>query len=185
MRSCAYINVVSVLTAAASLTVDTTAAFSTVFVGSNRRTAFLTHSQGHSKQPREKDDEQQHEHQSRQQYSTSLSMSTNGADDKYDLIVVGAGPVGVQAALSAASAPYNKKVCLVDAPRASGMLMDEKNNQDLSIGGPTGLFSKALRDTSKRISVTSLRGMGLREDRCVVGMEHSMPMIFLTMDGVP
>ena len=86
-------------------------------------------------------------------------------DDNFDLAVIGAGPVGVQAAISAASAPFFKKVCLVDAPRASGMLMDEETGQDLSIGGPTGLFSKALRDTSKRISVTSLRGMGLREDR--------------------
>lgn len=34
----------------------------------------------------------------------------------------------------------------------------------MSIGGPTGLFSKALRDTGKKISVQTLRGMGLREE---------------------
>ncbi len=73
--------------------------------------------------------------------------------------------VGVQAALAAAAAPYNRKnVLLVDAPRASGMLMNEATGEDLSLGGPTGLFSKALRDTSKRIKVYTLRGMGLRED---------------------
>lgn len=95
-------------------------------------------------------------------YTSSLQMADG--DDKYDLAVIGAGPVGVQVALLAAAAPYNKKVCLVDAPRASGMLMNEATNEDLSIGGPTGLFSKALRDTSKRIKVSTLRGMGLRED---------------------
>jgi NAD(P) transhydrogenase len=83
----------------------------------------------------------------------------------YDLAVIGAGPVGVQAAMvAAATAPYHKRVVLIDAPRASGMLMNEVTQEDLSIGGPTGLFSKALRDTSKRISVATLRGMGLRED---------------------
>jgi len=42
--------------------------------------------------------------------------------------------------------------------------MNEETGEDLSIGGPTGLFSKALRDTGKRISVSSLKGMGLRDD---------------------
>jgi NAD(P) transhydrogenase len=85
-------------------------------------------------------------------------------DTPYDLAVIGAGPVGAQAAMVAASPPYSKKVVLIDAPRASGMLMNEATNEDLSIGGPTGLFSKALRDTSKQIKVSTLRGMGLREE---------------------
>jgi hypothetical protein len=95
----------------------------------------------------------------------STSNVEQDDDDIYDLVVVGAGPVGVFAACKAATAPYNKRVCLVDAPRASGVLMNQE--KDLSIGGPTGLFSKALRDTSKRIRVSSLRGMGLRDDRLV------------------
>lgn len=78
----------------------------------------------------------------------------------YDLAVVGAGVVGVQAAMAAAQ--RNQSVAIIDAPSASGSLSSD--GQDLSLGGPTGLFSKALRDTSKKISVTSLRGMGLRED---------------------
>jgi NAD(P) transhydrogenase len=92
--------------------------------------------------------------------------NSNNNDDKtmYDLAVIGGGVVGVQAALLAAQAPYHKKVILLDAPRASGMLMNEATGEDLSLGGPTGLFSKALRDTSKRIKVSTLRGMGLRED---------------------
>lgn len=85
--------------------------------------------------------------------------------EEYDLAVVGGGVVGVQAALAAASSPLNKKVCLIDAPRASGMLMNEATGEDLSLGAPTGLFSKALRDSSKRIKVSTLRGMGLREER--------------------
>jgi NAD(P) transhydrogenase len=89
-----------------------------------------------------------------------LQMSS----EMYDLAVIGAGPVGAQAAMVAAAAPYNKRVVLIDAPRASGMLMNEATQEDLSIGGPTGLFSKALRDTSKHISVSTLRGMGLREE---------------------
>jgi len=85
-------------------------------------------------------------------------------DAEFDLAVIGGGVVGVQAALSAASSPLNKKVCLIDAPRASGMLMNEATGEDLSLGAPTGLFSKAIRDSSKTIKVASLRGMGLREE---------------------
>jgi NAD(P) transhydrogenase len=93
------------------------------------------------------------------------SGDDNGeATQKYDLAVIGAGVVGVQAALTASQSPYDKRVVLIDAPRASGMLMNEQTGEDLSLGGPTGLFSKALRDTSKRIKVSTLLGMGLRED---------------------
>ena len=98
---------------------------------------------------------------SRRGHSSELQLVNGG----YDLAVVGGGVVGVQAALAAASPPLNKKVVLIDAPRASGMLMNEETGEDLSLGAPTGLFSKALRDTSKSIKVASLRGMGLREER--------------------
>ena len=94
-----------------------------------------------------------------------LCSMAGDADVHFDLAIVGGGVVGVQAAMTAASAPLNKKVCLIDAPRASGMLMNEATGEDLSLGAPTGLFSKALRDTSKTIKVASLRGMGLREER--------------------
>ena len=91
--------------------------------------------------------------------SSSSTSSDHSHHDAYDLIVLGAGPVGVSAALAAAE--LDKRVLLVDAPAYSGALM--KKNEDLSIGGPTGLFSKALRDTSKRLSVATLRGMGISE----------------------
>lgn len=96
---------------------------------------------------------------------SSLSATrSSSTPSTFDVAIIGAGPVGVQAALTAASAPFFKSVCLIDAPRASGMLLNDKTGEDLSLGGPTGLFSKALRDTSKRIRVSSLRGMGLREE---------------------
>jgi hypothetical protein len=97
--------------------------------------------------------------------ATSITSAQDISGQTFDLAVIGAGPVGVSAALRAARSPYHKKVVLIDAPRASGMLMDERSGEDLSLGGPTGLFSKALRDTGKRISVSSLKGMGLRDDR--------------------
>ena len=95
--------------------------------------------------------------------SSSLSLSSNNDNDgssshpyEYDLAVIGAGPVGVQAAIAAASQMVSSsdsdsdsdsgnpsknrktKVVLIDAPRASGKLMNEETNEDLSIGGPTG-----------------------------------------------
>jgi len=102
------------------------------------------------------------------QYPKVLELSfsplyASESEYDYDLAVIGGGVVGVQAALCAASAPYSRRVCLIDAPREAGVLMLE--DEDLSIGAPTGLFSKALRDTSKRIKVATLRGMGLRDDR--------------------
>ena len=108
-----------------------------------------------------------------QSYSTTYTSTSLHAaippeqisDQTFDLAILGAGPVGVSAALLAARSPHNKNVILIDAPRASGALMNEATGEDLSIGGPTGLFSKALRDTGKRISVSSLKGMGLRDDR--------------------
>ena len=42
--------------------------------------------------------------------------------------------------------------------------MNEATGEDLSLGGPTGLFSKALRASVQKINVNSLKGMGLRDD---------------------
>ena len=96
--------------------------------------------------------------------ATSSNTDVNIEQEIYDVIVIGAGVVGTVAALTAAQAPFNKKVLLLDAPLASAALMNPITNEDLSLGAPSGLYSKALRDTSKRIHVSTLRGMGLRED---------------------
>jgi len=90
---------------------------------------------------------------------------------------------------SLSSRRRSPRVVLIDSPKASGALRDSpsasvvttKSNinsndisenpiiitddpADLSLGGPTGLFSKALRDASKRVNVESLRSMGLSDD---------------------
>lgn len=52
-------------------------------------------------------------------------------DTVFDLAVIGGGPVGVSAALQAARSPFGKKVVLIDAPRASGALMNEATGEDL------------------------------------------------------
>jgi len=99
---------------------------------------------------------------------TQRKATTTNIDDSdeatncFDLVVIGAGPVGVKAAILAATQYLNatseqSSVGLIDsAPPCSSA----GNN----LGNPTGLFSKALRDCSKNIQVDSLRGMGLRDD---------------------
>lgn len=97
-------------------------------------------------------------------HPTSSQLFAEDKPSRYDLAVLGGGIVGVQAALVAKQQNKDRNVVLIDAPKESGVLYNEATKEDLSIGGPTGLFSKALRDTGKRIKVSTLRGMGLRED---------------------
>lgn len=70
---------------------------------------------------------------------------------EYDLVVIGAGPTGLTAALSAASAGR------------SALIIDATPKRQVQFTGPTGLFSKALRDTSKKVDVGVLRNMGMRD----------------------
>ena len=65
--------------------------------------------------------------------------------DKYDLVVVGGGPVGVTAALRGASLGYDT------------ILIDATPPRQFQFTGPTGLFSKALRDSALRLDVPVLR----------------------------
>ena len=67
----------------------------------------------------------------------------------YDLVVVGGGPVGVTAALRASALGYN------------AILIDATPPRQFQFTGPTGLFSKALRDSALRIDVPVLRSMGI------------------------
>jgi dihydrolipoamide dehydrogenase len=68
----------------------------------------------------------------------------------YDLAVLGAGPTGVTAAVKAAQ--LGRRSILIDDPGTGAKLQ---------VGGPSGLFSKALRDVSKRLNVNTLRSMGM------------------------
>jgi len=67
----------------------------------------------------------------------------------YDVVIIGGGPVGVSAAVKASS--LGKKAILVDGTPP----------KQVSFTGPTGLFSKALRDASQRIDVKVLRNMAI------------------------
>lgn len=79
-------------------------------------------------------------------------------DLPYDLVVIGGGPTGVAAALKASS--LGNRVLLVDKPK----LPPKASGLDVSFGGPTGLYSKAMRDAGKQVDVQSLRSMGLGDD---------------------
>ena len=68
----------------------------------------------------------------------------------YDVIVIGGGPVGCAAAQHAAF--LGRSALLVDDPKGL-----DPHALDLSFGGPTGLFSKALRDAAKSVDVEALR----------------------------
>merc|ERR1719352_757539 len=77
---------------------------------------------------------------------------------KYDLVVVGGGPAGVAGALKGAY--MGKRVLLIDKPKAA----PPGGGLDFFFGGPTGLFSKALRDCSKAYDVDGLEAMKLDRD---------------------
>mmetsp|Transcript_49615 Transcript_49615/g.67625 ORF Transcript_49615/g.67625 Transcript_49615/m.67625 type:complete len:607 (-) Transcript_49615:430-2250(-) len=79
-------------------------------------------------------------------------------EQDYNLVVIGGGPAGVAAALKAAM--LGRRVLLVDRPKAK----PEADGLDISFGGPTGLFSKALREAGKTIDVVSLKSMGLYDN---------------------
>lgn len=76
----------------------------------------------------------------------------------YNCIVLGGGPAGVEGALRAAY--YGQRVLLVDKPKAA----PAGGGLDWGFGAPTGLFSKALRDTAKTLDIETLRAQGMDDD---------------------
>ena len=72
--------------------------------------------------------------------------------ETYDLVVIGGGPVGITAALTATAA--GRTVALIDGT--------PKNLVPFT--GPTGIYSKALRDTALKVDVNTLRTMGLHDN---------------------
>ena len=85
----------------------------------------------------------------RQQMATPRARPPQMLRPSYDLVVVGGGPVGVTAALRAAAVGYKP------------ILIDATPPRQFQFTGPTGLFSKALRDSALRIDVPVLRSMGI------------------------
>ena len=73
----------------------------------------------------------------------------------YDIVIIGGGPAGVAAAQKAAF--LGRRALIIDDASCS------PTELDLSFGAPTGLFSKALRDTAKSLDVELLSKMGLSE----------------------
>ncbi|KAL3893816.1 MAG: hypothetical protein SGPRY_013989 [Prymnesium sp.] len=74
--------------------------------------------------------------------------------DSYDVIVIGGGPVGITAALRAAKLGH------------SAIVIDATPPSQFQFTGPTGLYSKALRDAALRIDVGVLRKMGIGDAAC-------------------
>ena len=67
----------------------------------------------------------------------------------FDVVVVGGGPVGVKGALHASTLGLH------------ALLIDATPPQQFQLTGPTGLFSKALRDAALKVDVAVLRQMGI------------------------
>ena len=71
----------------------------------------------------------------------------------FDVIVIGGGPAGVAAVQKAAF--LGRRALIIDDAACA------PNELDLTFGAPTGLFSKALRDTAKHVDVKLLEAMGM------------------------
>jgi len=86
------------------------------------------------------------------------TVSDDELKRKYDLVVIGGGPAGVAGALKAAY--MGRRALIIDCPK----LAPDRRGIDPSFGGPTGLFSKALRDVGKTLDIKALLAQGLDND---------------------
>jgi len=85
-------------------------------------------------------------------------MTSEELDVHFDLVIIGGGPVGLAAAIKCACLGH--RAIIIDKPK----LPPRADGLDVSFGGPTGLFSKALRDTAKHVDVPSLQSMHLDDE---------------------
>ena len=87
-------------------------------------------------------------------------VSTKRLEELYDLVVIGGGPAGVAGAIKAAQ--MGRRAVLIDKPKFEAGVLP--NGLDLFFGGPTGLFSKALRDAAKETNVAAMRAQHMDSD---------------------
>mmetsp|Transcript_18307 Transcript_18307/g.28154 ORF Transcript_18307/g.28154 Transcript_18307/m.28154 type:complete len:687 (+) Transcript_18307:121-2181(+) len=87
-------------------------------------------------------------------------VNTNKLSKLYDLVVIGGGPAGVAGAIKAAQ--MGRRSIVIDKPKFDAGVLP--NGLDLFFGGPTGLFSKALRDLAKSTNVGALRAQEMESD---------------------
>ena len=88
------------------------------------------------------------------------TVSTSKLNKLYDLVVIGGGPAGVAGAIKAAQ--MGRRAILIDKPKFDAGVLP--NGLDLFFGGPTGLFSKALRDSAKNTNVAAMRAQHMDSD---------------------
>ena len=89
-------------------------------------------------------------------------------EDEYDVLVVGGGPAGVRGAMHAAQ--LGRRVLLVDKPKA---LAEKQRGVDAFFGGPTGLWSKAIRDCGKSMDVADMRAKGMDDGAIWADVQRS------------
>jgi len=87
-------------------------------------------------------------------------VNTSKLSKLYDLVVIGGGPAGVAGAIKAAQ--MGRRAIVIDKPKFDAGVLP--NGLDLFFGGPTGLFSKALRDLAKSTNVGALRAQEMESD---------------------
>mmetsp|Transcript_21966 Transcript_21966/g.34445 ORF Transcript_21966/g.34445 Transcript_21966/m.34445 type:complete len:693 (+) Transcript_21966:48-2126(+) len=88
------------------------------------------------------------------------TVSSSKLNKLYDLVVIGGGPAGVAGAIKAAQ--MGRRAIVIDKPKFDAGVLP--NGLDLFFGGPTGLFSKALRDLAKSTNVGALRAQEMESD---------------------
>eukprot|EP00985_Skeletonema_marinoi_P008378 scaffold3778_cov207-Skeletonema_marinoi.AAC.5 len=88
------------------------------------------------------------------------TVSSSKLNKLYDLVVIGGGPAGVAGAIKAAQ--MGRRAIVIDKPKFDAGVLP--NGLDLFFGGPTGLFSKALRDLAKTTNVAAIRAQHMDSD---------------------
>ena len=88
------------------------------------------------------------------------TVSKSSLNKLYDLVVIGGGPAGVAGAIKAAQ--MGRRAILIDKPKFDAGVLP--NGLDIFFGGPTGLFSKALRDSAKNTNVAAMRAQHMDSD---------------------